>query len=383
MFAKLGLFALGYILLVAITYLGILVVREGFRLTEKNIKAKMAVYSVSFLYIATVLSFLVKIRYAVGPAVLTAISTVILALFLRSDLDISLGETEVAILFLLPSFLGMLLWYYYPIVQTIIYSLFDLKFSSQWLERPFVGWKNFITVSQSKNFIRSAGFTFYFTVVSVFLQFWIGLFMAMTSFWVAKKWQGILRGIIVIPWAIPPIITAKMWRWLFNTDVGIGALLAQFGIISESPFFLGKPLWAMHSVIIADTWKWSSVMAIFLIGGLAVIPEDIYDAAKVDGARGFYRFRRLTLPLLTPTIIVAVLYRSMFALRTFDMVYGLTGGGPGITTETLSTFAYKYYFSYSDFGLGSAYAIAVFVIIIVLSVFYVSQIYENLGFRGD
>lgn len=173
-----------------------------------------------------------------------------------------------------------------------------------------------------------------------------------------------------------------MWRWLFNGDVGIGALLTQIGILKQPPLFLYNRILAIHSVILADVWKWSSVMAIFLLGGLAIISEDIYDAAKVDGARGFFRFRRITLPMITPTIIVAVLFRAMEALRTFDLVYGLTGGGPGTTTETLSSFAYKYYFTYSNFGLGSAYAVTVALVILVLSVLYVSRIRKNLRLEG-
>jgi ABC-type sugar transport system permease subunit len=125
----------------------------------------------------------------------------------------------------------------------------------------------------------------------------------------------------------------------------------------------------------------SSMIAILLIGGLAIIPQDVYDAAKVDGARAFYRFRRITLPMLTPTILVALLFRSMDALRTFDLIYGLTKGGPGTTTETLSSFAYQFYFTRARFGMGSAYGIVVFMVILALSFFYISRIRNNLRFR--
>jgi ABC-type sugar transport system permease subunit len=123
------------------------------------------------------------------------------------------------------------------------------------------------------------------------------------------------------------------------------------------------------------------MIAILLIGGLAIIPQDVYDAAKVDGARAFYRFRRITLPMLTPTILVALLFRSMDALRTFDLIYGLTKGGPGTTTETLSSFAYQFYFTRARFGMGSAYGIVVFMVILALSFFYISRIRNNLRFR--
>jgi len=205
--------------------------------------------------------------------------------------------------------------------------------------------------------------------------------MAMSSFWVSPKLRGFVRSIIVIPWAIPPIISANIWKWLFNADVGMGALLKQAGLVKEAPIFLADPVLATYSVILADVWKMSSMMAILLIGGLAIIPQDIYDAAKVDGARAFYRFLRITLPMLAPTILVALLFRCMDALRTFDLIYGLTKGGPGTSTETLSSFTYKYYFTSAQFGLGSAYGMVVFVLILGLSIIYISRIRKNLRFR--
>src|SRR5690606_17468504 len=146
---------------------------------------------------------------------------------------------------------------------------------------------------------RALAYTFYFTVLSVFLEFWIGLGMAMTTFYVGHRLTGALRSVIVIPWAIPPIISAAIWKWFFNADVGLGYFLTQVGLVDKPPLFLADPFLAMHSVILAEVWQMSSMVAIFMIGGLAVIPQDIYDAAKVDGARAFYRFRRITLPMLT------------------------------------------------------------------------------------
>lgn len=123
-------------------------------------------------------------------------------------------------------------------------------------------------------------------------------------------------------------------------------------------------------------------MAILLLGGLASIPQDLYDAAKVDGARTWLRFRRVTLPLLLPTILVTILYRSLWALRMFELSYGLTGGGPGTTTDTLSTFAYKYFFTYSRFGVGSSYAMVIFAIVCLVAIVYVTRVRSNLRFKG-
>lgn len=382
------LFAVGklaayFVLAIGVVFLAIVTLRRAETATRgrKGI-VRVLVYMVAGLYLVAALTFVVRPALAVVPSLLAVLSSIVLGAALTGSVRTSLGEEDLAILFVLPAFLGILVLYYYPIAQTIIYSVHDLRFTTRWLEEAFIGLQNYATAVGSENFRQAAGFTFYFTGVSVFFQFWIGLGMALTSFWVSRRVRGVLRSIIVIPWAIPPIISAAMWRWLFNADVGIGAMLTQIGLFDQAPLFLVDRTLAVHSVILADVWKWSSVMAIFLLGGLAIISEDIYDAAKVDGARGFFRFRRITLPMITPTIIVALLFRSMEALRTFDLVYGLTGGGPGTTTETLSSFAYKYYFKYANFGLGSAYAVVVTAIILVLSLVYVGRIRRSLRLGG-
>jgi len=343
---------------------------------------KYAVVVVGALYLVAALVFVVRPDLAVAPAVLALAGSLALGFGLGGFRRISLREPELALLFVLPAVIGIILFYYYQIAQTVIYSFHNLDHTTKWTSENFVGLANFASVLRSKNFLTALGYTFYFTIVAVFFEFWIGLGMAMTTFWVGKRLTGLLRSIIIIPWAIPPIISAAIWKWFFNADVGFGSLLVQWGIVKQVPLFLVDPVLARHAVILADVWKMSSMIAILMIGGLAIIPQDIYDAAKVDGARGFYRFRRLTLPLLTPTIAVALLFRAMDAIRTFDLIYGLTKGGPGVTTETLSSFAYKFYFSRAQFGLGSAYGVAVFVIVLVLGILYVSRIRRNLRFKG-
>jgi len=297
-------------------------------------------------------------------------------------MKIRLREPTIAFLFLLPAFIGVIVFYYYQIVQTGIYSLHNLQHTADWQTQPFVWFKNYATVFRSTYFWQSLRFTVYFTVMATALELAVGLGMAMATFWVSRWLGGILRAIIVMPWVIPPIINAMIWRWLFHADVGLfGYILVSLGLADKPPLFLTEPVLAVHSVIFADVWKNSSIMAIFLLGGLAAIPADIYDAAKVDGARSWFRFRKVTLPMLLPTILVALLFRGIDALRTFDLIYGLTGGGPGTVTETLSSFAYKYYFTYGKFGLGSAYAIVVFAIIVGLAVIYLSRIRRNLRFK--
>lgn len=371
-----------YVIIVGLLFLGFVMLTRAEAVTrgQKNIK-RYLIFLVGGLYVVAALIFVFKPALAVAPTVVAIIASVLLGVILTGRTRKSLSEPEIALLFVLPAVVGIALFYYYQIAQTMIYSLNFLDHTTKWSRETFVGLANYLDVFRSKNFLGALKYTFYFTIVAVFFEFWIGLGMAMATFWVGRRLRGFLRSVIVIPWAIPPIISAAIWKWLFNADVGMGYLLKQVGLVKEAPLFLADPTLAMHSVILADVWKMSSMIAILLIGGLAIIPQDIYDAAKVDGARAFYRFRRITLPMLTPTILVALLFRSMDALRTFDLVYGLTKGGPGTTTETLSSFAYKFYFTRARFGLGSAYGMVVFLIILTLSFFYVSRIKNNLRFK--
>lgn len=145
-----------------------------------------------------------------------------------------LREPAVAVLFIIPAFIGLAVFFYYPIGQTIIFSLFDLDHTSDWMNAPFVGLGNYLDVMKSRQFWLSLRFTFLFSAVSVFLQFWIGLGMAMATFAVVPRLRGVLRAIIIIPWAIPQIVQAAMWKWLYNTDVGlIGDLLVRAGLVGR------------------------------------------------------------------------------------------------------------------------------------------------------
>ncbi len=293
-----------------------------------------------------------------------------------------LTEPGMAVLFIIPALIFVTLFMYYPIVQTFIYSFFSLHRTADWLNAQFVGLQNYIAVMKSEAFRGAFGFTLYYTVMTVAFELAIGLGMAIATFSVHPRLRGILRAVLVVPWAIPPIVSAMLWRWLFHADAGIfGYLLMATGLVSRPPAFLTDPTLAVHSIIVASVWKNASMMGILLLAGLASIPQDIYDAAKVDGARTWFRFRRVTLPLLLPTILVTVLFRSLWALRMFEESYGLTGGGPGTTTDTLSTFAYKYFFTYARFGVGSAYAMVIFLMVVMVAIVYVNRVKGNLRFK--
>lgn len=289
-------------------------------------------------------------------------------------------ETRTAVLFLLPSVVALALFLYYPIGQTFVYSLYDLQFSTDLTPEAFTGFGNYREVIANRAFWQSIQFTAYFTFFSVALEFVIGLAFALASFYVVRPLRALLRVIIILPWAVPPIIHAALFRWLYNADVGLfGQVLLDLGIVQEVPLFLYDPALAANSVIFAYVWKSSAITSIFLMSGLAVIPQTLHDAAQVDGAGAWTRFWKITLPLLSPTIVVTLLFRTIDALRVFDIIYGLTQGTGG--TEVLSYFTYQFYFRFNQYGVGSAYAVVTFLLVMALSIFYIRRVLPQLRLR--
>ncbi|MCU0507063.1 MAG: sugar ABC transporter permease [Anaerolineae bacterium] len=296
---------------------------------------------------------------------------------------LELREPTIAVLFLIPAIVGLLLFYYYPIGHTLALSAYDLSHTAELSPERFVGLQNYVEVLQSKQFWSSIRFTLFFTLVAVSLELTLGMMLALSTYWVWGRLTGILRAIIIIPWAIPQIIQASIWRWMYNTDVGlIGDLFVRVGLTDAPPLFLSNPSLARWAVIVAYVWKGASVAAIFLMGGLALVPKELTDAAKVDGARSWRRFWTITVPMIMPTILVTLLFRTMAGLQIFDIIYGLTNGGPGTTTETLSSFSYKYYFKFVQYGRGSAYAVVTFLLVLIASVIYIRRVQPHFRFKG-
>jgi ABC-type sugar transport system permease subunit len=291
-------------------------------------------------------------------------------------------ETRIGLAMVIPAVLGLVIFNYYPIIQSFIYTLFDLDSTTDVASSEFVGVRNYVDVMNSGEFWGTFGFTVGFTVVVVVLDLTLGMLLALSTFYVPRRMRAALRAVIIIPWAIPKVIQASMWRWMLNGEVGpIGDLMVRLGLVEEPPLFLVDQVLAMGSVFLAYSWKGASIAAFFMMGGLALIPKDVMESAKVDGARAMRRFFSITLPMLLPTIYVALLYRSQDALRVFDVIYGLTGGGPGSTTETLSSFAYTSYFRYAQFGRGSTYAIVTFILVAAVGIFYIGRVRKNFSFR--
>jgi multiple sugar transport system permease protein len=229
----------------------------------------------------------------------------------------------------------------------------------------FVGLDNYLFLLQDDRFWNALRNTVYFTVVSVSLELLIGLSVAILLNRPSRL-KGIVRAVVLIPWAIPTVVSARMWEWIFNSDFGVLNY-----ILGAKINWLGDPFWAMHAAILTDVWKTTPFVVILLTAGLQVIPGELYQAAKTDGAGNWAIFRRITFPLLMPVILVVLIFRTLDAFRVFDVIYVLTGGGPANTTETLSIYAYKVLFQTLQFGYGSALSVVVFLLIGSISVFYI------------
>jgi len=231
----------------------------------------------------------------------------------------------------------------------------------------FVGLAHYAELWHDQRFWNSLANTLYFTVVSVSLEVILGLGAALLLQQVFPA-RGLVRALVLVPWFIPTVVAARMWEWIYNPQLGVlNFLLVQSGLSAEGVNWLGHPTLALHAAILADVWKSAPFAALLILAGLQTIPPDLYRAARVDGAGPMQTFWHITLPLLVPVLGLTLLFRTLDALRVFDTVYVLTGGGPANTTETLSIYAYRLSFQTLQFGYGAAVAVVIFAVVLGVS----------------
>lgn len=242
----------------------------------------------------------------------------------------------------------------------------------------FIGLKGYKKALTDERIGIALGNTILFTVVSVFLELILGLGLAL----ILNKaifGQGFIRTTSLIPWAIPTAVAALMWSYLYDGSSGIVAhFFENIGLVEDSRNLLLTGTGAMFSTILADVWKTTPYMALLLLAGLQNIPKSLYEAASIDGANKIQTFFRVTLPLLKPSILVALLFRTLDAFRVFDLIYVLTGGGPGGATETLSIYTYKVMFAQTNFGYGSVIVMLMFVCVALIAILFVKILGANL-----
>lgn len=206
------------------------------------------------------------------------------------------------------------------------------------------------------------------TAVCVALELALGLAMALVL-WSPFRGRGLARAAALIPWALPTAVMAMAWRWIFNADSGVlGDLLFRLGVVSSPRIpWLADPAAAYWAVVLADVWKTTPFMAVLMMSGLAAIPDELYEAAAVDGAGPVRRFFVVTLPLLRPTLATAAVFRAIQTFGLFDLVYVLTGGGPGGRTQTIAVYAYDVVFRYQELAYGCALVVAMALVLALLA----------------
>lgn len=279
------------------------------------------------------------------------------------------SEALAGYLFLAPLMLIMAVFSMYPVVYSFVLSLYRIILSLPSLGETFVGAGNYLNILRDPVARNSLSVTLIFVGVSTALEILLGLLIALTineSF----KYRSLVRAAILVPWAIPTVIASQMWRFSFNDQYGIVNLLVFGSDVANYAAWLASPFWALAAVILADVWKTSAFAALIILAGLQSIPQELYEASTIDGANAFQRFFRITLPLLKPAILVAVLFRTIDAFRVFDLVFVMTQGGPGDATNVLQFYGYKKMFAEGMVGMGSAISIIVFVLVFSVSVVY-------------
>jgi multiple sugar transport system permease protein len=281
-------------------------------------------------------------------------------------------ERRLAKLMVAPSMILIAIVAAYPIIYAIWLSLHEYSVRQAGLSRwaGSLGLRNYQTALQSSEWWAALRHTLIFTVTSVSLELVIGLGMALAMH-AAFRGQGLLRTTVLVPWAVLTVVTAVMWRTMFVSPYGFVNTL-----LGTQTVWLGSEPQALIVIILADVWKTAPFMALLILAGLQVIPGEVYEAAEVDGASAWQRFVKITLPLLTPAILVALIFRTLDALRIFDLPYVLAQGQNG--TSTLSTIAQETFATNRIYGLGSAMAVLTFIIVMIVSFSYIRFVGGNL-----
>ena len=272
-------------------------------------------------------------------------------------------EQKIGWLLAIPALLILALVFVYPIIRALWLSFFTQNLGTE-LVPVFSGFSNYGRMLGDGRFWQSLSNTTVFTTISITLELFLGMIFALIlnqSFF----GRGFARTAALIPWALPTAVMGLAWAWIFNDQFGVvNDILLRLGIINEGITWLGEPNRAMISLIIADVWKTTPFIALILLAGLQSIPQDLYEAHAMDGATPWQSFRQITLPLLAPQILIALLFRFAQSFGIFDLVQVMTGGGPAGTTEMVSIYIYAMVRRYLDFAYGATLVTVTFFLLI-------------------
>jgi len=258
----------------------------------------------------------------------------------------------------------------YPLVYNLWNSFHHVNLSIAG-PHAFAGVSNYTKMFGSGEWVTSLERTAAFTAISVFLEtiFALGLALMLHR---RFRGRGLLRAAILIPWAVPTVVSATLWKTMFDPRSGfVDYLLGKFGLPGAHTTWLAGTWTSWTAIFVADAWKNVPFIAIILLAGLQVIPDEVYEAARIDGANAWQSFRKMTLPLLRPALAVALIFRTLQAFLVFDVIYIMTGGGPGTSTETLSYLNWQTFLVNTDFGYGGAMSVMLVVIALAIAGVYV------------
>ena len=273
-------------------------------------------------------------------------------------------------LLLLPALAVVAFVAIYPLGKTVYQSFTNQEFLAGIEPTKRVGLQNYRDLWHDTIFRQSVWETVKFTLITVSFEFVLGMIIALvvnSNF----KGRGAMRAAMLVPWAIPTVVAAQMWKWMFDDVFGvINDAGVRLHILNHSVAWISQPSTALASVSAVDIWKTTPFVALLLLAGLQVIPRDLYEAADVDGASKWQQFWRITLPLLRPAILVTLIFRTLDALRVFDVFYVFYGNRPD--TQTMAIYAQSTIVSDGHVGYGSAISVAIFLIIGIFVVIYVT-----------
>lgn len=286
----------------------------------------------------------------------------------KPDTAVGRSRERLAWLLVLPSLLVVLVVAVYPLIETFHLSLTNKRLASV-RETRYVGLDNYRALFDDRIFVEAFRNTVTFTVTSVFFEFVLGMIIALTihsNF----KGRGGVRASMLIPWAIPTVVSATMWQWMYHDVFGVinDLLVNRLHILDDKLAWLANPDTALWAIVAVDVWKTTPFMALLLLAGLQLIPGDVYEAARIDGASKWKQFWGITLPLLRPAILVALIFRTLDAFRIFDAVYVMKGYAT--STMTLAVYTQRETLEKAKIGFGSAAAVIIFLSIAFFVVIY-------------
>src|SRR5580765_3402473 len=292
----------------------------------------------------------------------------------RGGTKLQRRQTRLAWLLLLPSLAVVAVVAMYPLGKTVYQSFTDQEFLAL-LPTQWVGLQNYKDLWHDTQFRDSIWTTVKFTLITVTFEFALGLAIALV---VNSKFKGrgLMRAVMLVPWAIPTVVAAQMWKWMLDDTFGvINDLGVRLHILSHSQAWISNPSTSLGAVCAVDIWKTTPFVALLLLAGLQVIPKDLYEAADVDGASKLQQFWRITLPLLKPAILVTLIFRTLDALRVFDIFYVFFGNR--LDTQTMAIYIQSTIIGDGHVGLGAAASVFMFLIIALFVVIYVTFMRVN------